>query len=239
MVEAILGGDLLESWKLWRQIESNKEMERTLQKQDSGKTYKKKFKGGILMEYLNIIWTRSAIVLSINTTPESRRHIWEPALSSQSPCLSILFHLDSILCIINWLASPRQATSHSLKVRWLKSFWVCSMWSGSSVWLQLVLNTGGNHIKTCLSTCRSLKAIFQMNRSPRKWRSKMFKKLHLQVSLRRRNTIKNPRSSLAKEPETSLRSHLNSVRWWIGWIILHRKRTTLHIAVPRITTRRG
>ena len=46
MVDAMLDGDLLESWKLWHQTESDKEIEGTFQKRDSGETYKKKFKKG-------------------------------------------------------------------------------------------------------------------------------------------------------------------------------------------------
>ena len=46
MAETMLDRDFLESLKLWRQIESDKEMEGTFQKKDSEETYKKNFKKG-------------------------------------------------------------------------------------------------------------------------------------------------------------------------------------------------
>ena len=46
MTETMLDRRLLEPWKLWRQTESEKEMEGTYKKKDTRETYKKKFKKG-------------------------------------------------------------------------------------------------------------------------------------------------------------------------------------------------
>ena len=46
MAEAMLYGDLLESWKLWCKTESEKEMEVTFKKEVTGEIYKKKFLKG-------------------------------------------------------------------------------------------------------------------------------------------------------------------------------------------------
>ena len=45
MVEAMLDGDLLESWKLWRKNELEKEKEGTFKK-ETGEVYKKKYVEG-------------------------------------------------------------------------------------------------------------------------------------------------------------------------------------------------
>ena len=42
MVEAMLSGDLLEAWKLWRKIESSKEKEGSSKKESAGEVYEKK-----------------------------------------------------------------------------------------------------------------------------------------------------------------------------------------------------
>ena len=46
MAEVILDGDLLESWKLWRLTESEKEKEGIFKKKDTEKEYKNKYKEG-------------------------------------------------------------------------------------------------------------------------------------------------------------------------------------------------
>ena len=50
MTEAILYGDLLESWKLWYKTESEKNMESIFQKKDTGEIHKKKFQKGEINE---------------------------------------------------------------------------------------------------------------------------------------------------------------------------------------------
>ena len=52
MEEAMLDGNLLESWKLWRQTKSNREMEGIFEKISSDKIHKKKFKKGYSDEEL-------------------------------------------------------------------------------------------------------------------------------------------------------------------------------------------
>ena len=47
MVEAILDGYLLESWKLWRQTDSEGEMEGIYKKKDTRETYKRLSRKGI------------------------------------------------------------------------------------------------------------------------------------------------------------------------------------------------
>ena len=58
MAEAMLYGDLLESWKLCRQTEAEKGVDKTFKSKESDEIYKKKVNQGKTEEVWGIVWAR-------------------------------------------------------------------------------------------------------------------------------------------------------------------------------------
>ena len=211
MAEAMLCGDLLESWELWRKSEAEKEVEKTFKEKDTDKKYKKKVKQGDNSDTYKYCLgkVRQKIIKKYDARKQKaymRSSLLKPKSLSVDGMSSRLKILNSYL---SSFPSPDN-TSFSegemieIVLNMLPAVWVNSMTTAG-------LKPREKSYEDLIEHLQKLEALFQMSQSQRRTRRKM-RLLILRVSSRMQKWIKPPESLLAREPGANLRRHASCAR---------------------------